>query len=395
MKSPYRSEQGQALLLVMMVLLVLFALATAAVSLAGSHRKTAVYQRDDVQAYYVADAGVERTLVKIDQEPAWFAGLPIGSEQVVFSHVPYAGGEIEEVKLKKASAGIATRVEIISLGTFGTARKTLKVSALVVTVSDLLKGVSVLPSQPADQKITGKFSLKRAQGSTGTVFVFNGNLTIGGSSEIEADVYASGSVNVEGGGKIEGNIYPNYSPMPAFPTLDEAWYRAEAQREGHYYAGNASFGGGTYNGVYFVEGDLQISGTYTGRAVIVAEGGITVDRNLRARSENDLLVLISLADVSIENSSVDAVVIAADAFRAWGNATLYGAVIARQLLGDSKEDKDGKDKKDKDGEAQGGEGKVTIVCNPQLIVQNLPQEVPQGVSSSIKITSWRERYPVL
>ena len=392
-------ERGQALILVMLVLLVVAVLGTGAITLAASHRQTAARQRNLVQAYYAADAGVERALVKIRNEPGWFNGLPFGVEQLVFSDVPYAGGKIQKVTLKKAPAGIATRVEITSVGIFGPqerplARKTLNVSVLVSAASDLLKGVSILPEQPTRLNIGGNFSLQPAQNVDGVRFVLNGDLDLGGSSEIVGDVYVSGTI--KGSDKIRGSAYDRYAGIPTFPVIDEEWYKTEAQSSGHYYEDDAVLGSrsGTtlYAGVYFAEGTIEISGTYSGRAVIVAKGGITVDRDLRASSGNDFLVLVSLADVSIENSSVDAVVIAAGAFQAWGNATLYGGVIARQfVLGGSKQDKDGK----KDGEGQGGGGKVTIVCNPQLIMQNLPQDVLQGVSSSIKIASWREGYPVL
>jgi len=382
-----RAERGQALILVMLVLLVLAVLGSAVVTLAASHRLSSARQESLMQAYYAAEAGAERVLARIRYEPGWFSGLPADVEQTVFSNVPYAGGKILEVTLKKVPVGIATRVEITSVGIFGPpdeplARKTLNVSVLVSAASDLVRGVSVLPESPTSLNLKGNFSLEPAEGVDGVKFVLNGDLDLGGASRIVGDVYASGTIT--GTDKITGHAYAGYTGVPTFPVIEEEWYRIEAQRNGRYYAGDVVLGGESgstsYAGIYFAEGAIEISGEYSGQAVIVAKGGITVEDDLKAESGNDLLVLISLADVSIRNFEVDAVVIAANTFQAWGKATLYGGLVARGL--------------DLPGAGGGGGGAVGIVCNPQL-VEGLPPEVLQGVSSSIKIESWRERYPVL
>jgi len=385
-----RAERGQVLVLVILVLLVVAVLGSAVVTLAASHRLSSARQASLVQAYYAADAGAERVLARIRHEPGWFDGLPFNDEQTVFSHVPYAGGEIQEVTLKKVPAGMATRVEITSLGIDGPrekplARKTLEVCALVFPPSDLLRGVSILPENPTSLSLKGNFFLEPAEGVGGVKFVLNGDLDLGGNSYINGDAYASGTVEVGGAGEITGEIHEHYPGIPAFPVIEEEWYRTEAKEKGQHYPGDAVLGGKSgvtsYAGIYFAEGTIEISGEYSGRAVIVAKGGITVEGDLEAQSENDLLVLISLADVSIKNFNVDAVVIAADTFKAWGNATLNGALIARGL-----------DLPGAGAGAGAGAGTVEIVCNPG---RNLPPEVAQGVPPSIKIESWRERYPVL
>ena len=361
-------EQGQALILVMLVLLVLALLGAASLTLTGTHGRTARYQRDLMQAYYTAEAGVERALIKIRENPSWFAGLPENSE--VFSRVPYAGGEINEVRLTKTSAGIAARAEITSVGKFGTAQKTLKVSALVFGVSDLLKGASVLPGEPLNLRLTGNLSLSGEQGSGGVIFAVGGNLEVSGSSEIQADVYASGSIT--GRDKITGSVYPYYQYIPPFPALDELYYKDEAQRAGRYYSGNRNFGGGAYSGIYFVDGKLTISGTYNGKAIFVAKN-IEIDGDLKANTPDDLFTLISFGDADIKNHEANALVIAAGAFRAQGNAILRGGLLVQSM---------------------DVSGNVNIFCNPALAAQNPPPGFSFG-SGGVKIESWEERYPVV
>ncbi|NPV28515.1 MAG: hypothetical protein HPY58_02450 [Firmicutes bacterium] len=379
-------ERAQALVLVMVVLFILLLLATAVVTLAGGHRRNAAYQRDLVQAYYAADAGVERLLVKIREEPGWYAGLPFNLEQTVFAHVSYAGGEIQEVRVKKEEAvGPGTKIVITSVGTFHTARRTIVASVLVSGVSDLVRGISILPPVAQDLTISGNFSLIPDPGYKGdkkVLFVLNGSLTLSGSTEIRGDAYASGSIT-EQHDNIKGNTYPNHPGFPSFPSLDVEHYKSRALESYQYYQGDKTFGGKnettSYSGIYFVEGNVEISGRYSGQAVIVARGKIEVTGDLKAdNTASDMLVLISLGDVDIKNHEVDAVVVAKGRFSAQGNASLYGGVLAQGL----------------DFPGQGG-GRVTIACNPDLVVQNIPSEVAQGTSMSLKVESWKEQYPVL
>jgi len=377
-----------------LVLFVIAVLGSAAVTLAGSHRQTATRQRDQVQAYYAADAGVERVLVKIRQNPGWFESEPL-------KNVPYAGGSIERVTVEKLQEGPGTGLKITSIGTFGKARKTLEVNVRVYTPGDLLKGVSILPEEQGyELKITGNITLQGPNSNSRPVFLVNGSLEVKGSVDFSsADVYASGEIE----GLTGANVHRNYPAIPPFPVLEEEWYRSQAD---YFYPGNATFpeaapghdhgkehkhggkGGDVaeYGGVYFVDGNVEISGTYSGKAVIVATGDIEVTGDLRAEyRDNDLLVLISLnpdGGVDIKNYSVDALIITSGTFSAQGNAQLFGGIIARQL-----------GLKDKET------GNVKITCDPELIENNQPFIEERAFDDSsnspgIKIENWSEQYPV-
>lgn len=378
-------ESGQVILLVAVVTAILLLLSVSAVTVASTGLRSTDQQRDQIQAYYVAEAGVEQVLAKIRGDQAWFEALPLDSEQVVLSQKPYAGGKIEQVAFKKILAGTGRKVEITSKGSFGVAHKTLKINLLISTAGDLLRGLTILPDSPVDLGITGNFGL---EGNGGPV-ILNGSLSLGGSSEINADVYASSTIN----GNINGTKYQNYPDIPSFPEIDMGWYKAEAQRAGQYYTSNTTFGGRSgvdiYNGAYFVEGNITISGEYRGKAIIVATGNIELPSNnkkLVAESSDDLLILMAPNGyVDIENAhdqgnkegGVDALIVT-KLFMAKGDATLHGCVLAQQaeLCGSGP-----------------GSGTVNIICQPNWVYNNL--SLLGGISPRMKITSWSEEYPVL
>ncbi|MGQ9497205.1 MAG: PilX N-terminal domain-containing pilus assembly protein [Desulfotomaculales bacterium] len=363
-------ERGQALILVMLVLLVVGILGTAAVTLAASHRQTAARQRNLVQAYYAADAGVERALVMIRQNPTGSYNFSFGP----LENVPCSGGSIEQVTVEEPpelKEGPGRGLKITSVGVFMKARKTLVVKVRVYTPGDLLKGVSIFPPAPDHlQRITGNFTLTGESGKPRPVFLIDGSLDVRWATQkhIDADVYASGSIE----GLTGSNIHPHYPAIPPFPELKEEWYRNQAN---YFYSGDTTFpvesqrrdhgkghgqeGQGedvTEYGdkkVYFVDGNVKISGTYSGKAVIVATGDTEVTGNLRADNPNqDLLVLISLGggvDIKKDNSIVDALIITNGTFSAQGNAQLFGGIVARQLDPNVR---------------------VTITCDPTLIDSN-------------------------
>lgn len=62
-------EKGQALVLTLIVLAVAMILSAATLTLATSHRLSVVKSIDRAQAFYTAQAGVERALAMIKNNP--------------------------------------------------------------------------------------------------------------------------------------------------------------------------------------------------------------------------------------------------------------------------------------------------------------------------------------
>jgi hypothetical protein len=165
-------------------------------------------------------------------------------------------------------------------------------------------------------------------------------------------------------------------------VIDEGYYEKEARENGKYYPGDAVFGSAghghhdgeidEYNGIYFVDGTLTISGRYRGKAVIVARK-IIIDGNLPANTPADLLTLISLSDVDLKNNEVRALVVAAGVFLAQGGAELHGGLLVQNIE---------------------VSGNVGIYCNPELAAQNPLPGLSFG-SGGVKIESWKEQFPVV
>lgn len=370
-----QDERGQALLFVVLMTSLILVLTTGVLEITSIHRRNVQYQRQQVQAYYIAEAGIERVIAKIREEPGWLDRFSLGRDESVSElKGPYAGGEISQVTLRKTTEGMGLKIELTSLGKFSSAQKTLRATLYYVNAQSLLGGLSLLPDTPLDLDIKGNFSLENAGQNWGRLLL-NGNLKLSGSAHVEADVYVSGSV--EGRDKIEGQVYTNVRDLPQFPEVNLSYYETEARRTGQYYPTDLTLSGTrVYTGIYYIRGDLSLSGTYSGQATFVVEGDVSIARDLLPVSSYDAITIICLGNVDMENSKVKATVIAGGTLSVRGNGELEGALVARGL--------------NFGGSGGGGGGSVTIKYNPQFIQSNLLT----GVLPQLTIISWKENYPI-
>lgn len=375
----------------MLVTSLILVLVTGLLGIAGQHRRNVQYQKQQVQAYYIAEAGIERVMAQIREDPSWLDRWKAGVEEEVSAvEGPYAGGQISKVTLHKTTKDLGWEIEIVSQGKFMGAQKTLKAKLQYTGPQGIAGGLSLLPDAQGVLDIKGNFSLN-SPGSARARLLFNGDLVLSGSTDIKADIYASGNVSTQGSAtKIEGQVHSRVSDLPRFPDLDLSYYRAEAERQGRYYTGNREWEGKSLaSGTYYVTGDLTLSGSYSGQITLVAEGEVEIQAN----SSYQGVTLISLGDVRLKgNGSLKGVIISRGSFAPGGSAEVEGAVVAKGLdLGGSGGSGGGSGHSGGgQGETGGGGGKVTLKYNPQFV----PGDALAGVLPQLRVLRWSENFPV-
>jgi hypothetical protein len=114
---------------------------------------------------------------------------------------------------------------------------------------------------------------KNPTGCINPVFYFaihgNSDVNMNNSSGvINGDVNSGSSIN-QGSVVINGTVTDN-SPI-TIPSVDFNAYQAEAD---HIISGNHRFGAGTYNGIYYVNGNATIDSAATFNGTIIATGNI-------------------------------------------------------------------------------------------------------------------------
>ncbi|MDF9408614.1 MAG: hypothetical protein A4E52_01433 [Pelotomaculum sp. PtaB.Bin013] len=335
------SESGQTLVLVVMITLLILLLSFSTLTLVSECRKASFVEKTMVQAYYIADAGVERALAKVKSDNDWLWNeVHFDSDREVefILNQNYAGGVITRVTVKEESIYPAvplsredvayTNILIISEGTCENSRKSLEVRARVNAPLHFARGVWV--NSPDSE-------------------FGNGN---------------AGAVTV-----------------PPFPALDLSMYEKNYDVK---YIGNKTISGDfQVNGIVYVAGDVTISGNYRGVGAIVAGGNVYVSGDLKRYHDDQAS---SLAILCFGSGGITI----ADGKEVW--ALLYtppgGPSDVRVV---------------NIGSAAIVHGSIIcdkIIINPaaNALVQyekSLSDNQPDWTTTNISVTSWQEPSPLL
>ncbi len=122
-----RNHQGQALVLALIVMMILFFLTVSILDIGVNYYVTSYNQIDKAQAYYNADAGIERILAKIAGEPEWITNDLYLNQNSRFNY------EGVTVTVQKQMDFEDTILYITSVGYHNQAKQSLQAS---VKVSD-------------------------------------------------------------------------------------------------------------------------------------------------------------------------------------------------------------------------------------------------------------------
>ncbi|MCG8403511.1 MAG: hypothetical protein MJA84_18225 [Firmicutes bacterium] len=386
------AREGQAFLLVLMVMPVLLVLTLSLGTLIQHQYQNVFKEEYFLRAFNAAETGIEMTIAGIMGEACWYETFPQsgpdGNYTGVFEETAINGGASFEVDAQKQQEDIGISMRIKSVGRYRTgsgeteAQKTLLSTVGTFEAGDYLRGLTVLPHEPANLAFDGNLILD------GDLLV-NGDAGITGSTEIYGVVYASRGVTET----WPGNKYPGYLFIPPFPEIDANYYLNKAETAGNVFHTDMSFknwdtaaektegAGKVYDtedgGIYFVNGDITIGGNYRGAALFFATGNITVTESLTPVTGGPdtgagLPALVAMGDVDIRDHTVFANLLAGGCLRALGGASLHGSACARGV------------------DFRGGASTGVIR------IQRQEKQVPlqEFIPLTAKILEWKELYPV-
>ena len=277
MKYKLTSQNGQALLLAIFVVVIISTLLIALINLVGTGKKAAYLQFEVMQAGYIADAGLEKLLARLKYDMKWNNLQSIATS--------YAGGSIIGLVINTESS--IGYLELISTGSFRNSQKTL----------------------------TAKVNITPAA-------VFN---TYNSSITAHCDSAKNIAENIS-----LSPVQINDSDKNAFKTL------AVSYGNDHYISGDKVFNGTklqNISGLYYVEGNVHVSGNYSGRATIVATGDIYIDASLTTPSlTSNCLALICYHNINLKLSALETVINAVlwseGSLNIFNNARVLGAVMS-------------------------------------------------------------------
>jgi hypothetical protein len=175
-----------------------------------------------------------------------------------------------------------------------------------------------------------------ASGTGGDIYA-NGDITFNGTDftmTADGSIYTTGTTNWVPDEVPATHVHEGVAPL-VMPVIDMDYYESIATTK---YNGNVTFTNANMQnltGVIYVKGNVTIAGSYTGQAVIVATGRITVSGDVTATNpDDDTLVLMSPKAVKVVgNTTIHGLIYAHSliddaASTASGNTTIYGALVS-------------------------------------------------------------------
>lgn len=376
-------QTGQSSVIVLLMVALLFLLGSTALNLSTTVRKTAALELNQAKAYYIAEAGVEKVLAESKNGPAWLKNLAAGRDYDFIANNmagnrSYADGVFEKISVKKTSED--TGVTALKIESWGKCLGSLKILQVDVNIANIyaenylrevwLKNGNA-PGGHVIDFITDSFF---SEGDT--VFIkgsnVKGNIYCRGklilestqedTTSIEGNIFALGGLEFTGGGAplIDGCVYvdnagkapleasditrilstaelsskiPGASDFPDFLSSGRLnWYQNNAgyDRLPSSNDSNREF----RSGIYYLEGDQYISGTYSGNAIIVVNGSVSLG-SFRKNSENDCLAILATGTVSNDtvNQEIDAIIYAGTNVNFAGGTNLQGCILSPDLAG--------------------------------------------------------------
>ena len=325
-------QRGSVFLLSVVALTVLLLLGTSLMQTAANGLGRASDYNRRSEALSLAESGVDMALAKL-YENYDGAGDTLESTGTYSDSFSLADGSVS-YSIAAPYNGIANTCLVDAQATTWANRsaRIRTVAYYVIDSSRVFEG-AIFCDTPLT--LNGSGGVYPDEDGEGGDIYANGNITFNGTSFTmtpDASLYSTGTINWIPPDVPATSVHQYVAPLE-MPIIDLDYYESIATQ---IYTGNTTFSNANMEnltGVIFVKGNVNISGSYTGQAVIVATGKIQVTGSVTTEHlDTDTLALISPKSIKIAgNSTVHGLVyshsVLEDAETTLsGNITLYGAV---------------------------------------------------------------------
>ena len=334
LRSFLASRRGSVFLLAMAALITLLLLGTSLIQTSIQGLSFASKDRRHMEAFCLAESGVDMAITKLyeDYDGINAALATSGTYSDSFS---LAQGDVSYT-VTAPHQGIADSCLIVSDSTTWAGKRVRirVVASYEVDPSRVFEGAIFCDSPLRFNGAGGVYP--DADGTGGDIYA-HGDIVFNGTSfgmSADGSIYTTGTTNWVPAEVPSTHEHENIAPLQ-MPVIDLDYYQSIATTV---YNGNKTFGSSdmvNLSGVIFVKGNVRISGSYTGQAVIVATGTITVTGNVETSNPStDTLALLSPKSIKISgNSTVHGLVYAHSVVNdaettLSGNITVYGAIVS-------------------------------------------------------------------
>jgi hypothetical protein len=330
------SKRGSVFLLAMGAMIALLLLGTSLIQTSVQGLAYASKERRNAEAFCLAESGVDMAITKLYED---YDGInaDLTSSGTYDDSFSLAQGTVDYT-VTAPYQGIADSCLIVSDSTTwaGKQARIRVIASYQRDVSRVFEG-AIFCDSPLTLNGSGGV-WPDSSGKGGDIYS-HGDITFNGTSftmTADGSIYSTGTTNWVPAGVPATHVHENIAAL-TMPVIDLDYYRSIATRvlTGNPVKLTKDEDLAGLSGVIFVNGDLRITGNYSGSAVIVASGTITVAGNVwTSNPTTDVLALLSPKAIKIAGGSrVDGLVYAHSVVddaetTLSGNVTINGAVVS-------------------------------------------------------------------
>lgn len=161
-----------------------------------------------------------------------------------------------------------------------------------------------------------------------------GNVTVE-KAHVKGSIWSNGDILVDQDSQVEGDIYPGQqiefnAVFPSFPEVDLSSYRRGADQ---IFEGLQQWQGSLHlAGLTFIDGDLEIGGSYTGKGIIVVDGSVNIIGELLPAGQHDSLCIMAAQPVTVtDRANVSSLIYGQNEIVLGDGASFQGGIIAPSL----------------------------------------------------------------
>lgn len=382
----WKDQRGAAFIIVFMAVLVLFLTGTTLLEVAATERKISINHIDDVKALYIADAGINKFLAGLQDNPN-FSSWPADWDKD-FTNIPIGDGFLASLNVQQSG----NELTVTSVGEIRRPDGSVKAKKSMYAV------VEVLPYVPAFVVGKGEDEILTFTGNFTIIgdLIYNGSLRIGPSTTVTGDVTLGG--NLENQGRIDGDVraggyidnngtitgYTKEYASVSLPEISSVDYEKWKAKADVVYGEDQELKQEDLTGmddkIIYVKGDVTIGKTrgrcagerYSGTGLIVAEENVYLNCDLTPADAESNLVIISQQNIAVGRNAknVQGVLVSEGTYTTNGNVDLEGYLMARTI---------------------NASGNNKLIYNDRFL-NDLHFDLP---GSGIKIKEWRELHPVI
>lgn len=294
MTKQLKRAEGFSLLTVIFFLVAGGVLGASAVALVGSYSSMTVDEYHSQQAFDLAQSGLQYVTKELDGDSDWS-----DNDTIMFSMGP---GNVVVTYLDQTTTTATVRADGVVQGITTSASQTFRASGIVAFDKAIYTEKDIIVDGAATGNIYGPVS-------------------------------AAGDID-DGSGVVFHEDVDSNDPDVSVPTPDWTYWQSLADQT---IVGNYSFEAGTYNGIYYITGDVTVKSNVTLKGSIVSRGGVTLNgaANVTIDAVPPNPAIIAEGEISITGSAnlnINGFVFSLNSLKLAGNTdvTMVGGVVAKK-----------------------------------------------------------------